>query len=146
MLMLYWVYEELEYSPERNVEIFNGLAKTEDDAKIFCERKNSILSSITEKKVDVYKYREVDDSYAERFKFIDKNILDCDFFNASVAFPQNGLPHVSVWDDGNKEDTTYTFNSANNTTTVIGSYPLGISKAKIIKQAVEFLHDVVIVY
>ena len=77
--MLYWVYEELEYSPERNVEIFNGLAKAEDDAKRFCERKNSILSSITEKKVDVYKYREVDDSYAERFKFIDKNILDCDF-------------------------------------------------------------------
>ena len=38
------------------------------------------------------------------------------------------------------------FNSDNNTTTVIGSYPLGISKAKIIKQAVEFLHDVVIVY
>ena len=55
--MLYWVYEELEYSPERNVEIFYGLAKTEDDAKRFCERKNSILSSITEKKVDVYKYR-----------------------------------------------------------------------------------------
>ena len=77
--MLYWVYEELEYSPERNVEIFYGLAKTEDDAKRFYERKNSILSSITEKKVDVYKYREVDDSYAERFKFIDKNILDCDF-------------------------------------------------------------------
>ena len=23
--MLYWVYEELEYSPERNVEIFYGL-------------------------------------------------------------------------------------------------------------------------
>ena len=22
MLMLYWVYEELEYSPEKNVEIF----------------------------------------------------------------------------------------------------------------------------
>lgn len=42
--MLYWVYEELEYSPERNVEIFYGLAKTEDDAKRFCERKNSILS------------------------------------------------------------------------------------------------------
>ena len=144
--MLYWVYEELEYSPERNVEVFYGLAKTEDDAKRFCERKNSILSSITEKKVDVYKYREVDDSYAERFKFIDKNILDCDFFNASVAFPQNGLPHVSVWDDGNKEDTTYTFNSANNTITVIGSYPLGSTKEQIIKQATEFLRDVVIVY
>lgn len=36
--------------------------------------------------------------------------------------------------------------SANNTTTVIGSYPLGISKARIIKQAAKFLHDVVIVY
>ena len=94
--MLYWVYEELEYSPERNVEIFYGLAKAEDDAKRFCERKNSILSSITEKKVDVYKYREVDDSYAERFRFIDKSLLDCDFFNASVVFLQNGLPHVSV--------------------------------------------------
>lgn len=144
--MLYWVYEELKYSPERNVEIFYGLAKTEDDAKRFCERKNSILSSITEKKVDVYKYREVDDSYSERFRFIDKSLLDCDFFNTSVVFPQNGLPHVSVWDDGNKEDTTYKFNSANNTITVIGSYPLGISKAKIIKQAAEFLRDVVIVY
>ena len=88
----------------------------------------------------------MDDSYSERFKFIDKSLLDCDFFNASVVFPQNGLPHVSVWDDGNKEDTTYTFNSANNTTTVIGSYPLGISKAKIIKQAAEFLLDVVIAY
>lgn len=88
----------------------------------------------------------MDDSYAERFKFIDKGLLDCDFFNASVVFPQNGLPHVSVWDDGNKEDTTYTFNSANNTTTVIGSYPLGISKAWIIKQAAEFLLDVVIVH
>lgn len=31
--MLYWVYEKLEHSPERNVEIFYGLAKTEDDAK-----------------------------------------------------------------------------------------------------------------
>ena len=48
--MLYWVYEELEYSPERNVEIFYGLAKTEDDAKRLCERKKSILSSISEKK------------------------------------------------------------------------------------------------
>lgn len=137
--MLYWVYEELEQSPERNVEIFNGLAKTEDDAKRFCERKNSILSSISEKEVDVYKYREVDDSYAERFKFIDKGLLDCDFFNASVVFLQKGLPHVSVWDDGNKEDTTYTFNSDNNTTTVIGSYPLGIPKVWIIKRAAEFL-------
>ena len=144
--MLYWVYEELEYSPERNVEIFYGLDKTEDDAKRFCERKNSILSSITEKKVDVYKYREVDDSYAERFKFIDKDLLDCDFFNASVVFPQSEKPHVSVWDDGNKEDTTYTFNSANNTITVIGSYLLGSTKEQIIKQATEFLRDVVIVY
>lgn len=117
--------KKLEYSPERNAEIFYGLAKTEDDANRFCERKNSILSSIAEKKVDVYKYREVDDSYTERFKFIDKGLLDCDFFNALVVFPQNGLPRVSVWDDGNKEDTTYTFNSANNTTTVIGSYPFG---------------------
>lgn len=31
--MLYWVYEELKYSPERNAEIFYGLAKTEDDAR-----------------------------------------------------------------------------------------------------------------
>ena len=146
MLMLYWVYEELEYSPERNVEIFYGLAKTEDDAKRFYERKTSILSSITEKKVDVYKYREVDDSYAERFKFIDKDLLDCDFFNVSVVFPQSEKPHVSVWDDGNKEDTTYKFNSTNNTTTVIGSCPWGISKEQIIKQATEFLLDVVIVY
>lgn len=63
-----------------------------------------------------------------------------------MHFPQHGLPHVGVWDDGNKEDTTYKFNSANNTTTVIGSYPLGSTKEQIIKQATEFLRDVVIVY
>lgn len=133
--MLYWVYEEIENNPEGNVELFNGLTKTKDEAKRFCERKNSILSTITEKEVDVYKYREVDDSYAERFCFIDTSILDCDFFNASVMFSQHEKPHVSVWDNGKKETNKFTFNLFNNTITAIGSYPLGCTKEQILAKS-----------
>ena len=101
--MLYWIYKEIESKPERTIEFFNGLAKTEDEAKQVCARKNSILSLLAGKEVNDYKYREVDDSYAESFCFIDKNILNCDFFNASVIFSQNAAPYVSVWDDGIKQ-------------------------------------------
>lgn len=84
--MLYWIYKEIESKPERTIEFFNGLAKNEDEAKQVCARKNSILSLIAEKEINDYKYREVDDSYAESFCFIDKNILNCDFLTHQLYF------------------------------------------------------------
>lgn len=137
--MLYLVYEEIEYKSEGNVEFFDGLTKTEDEAKRFCERKNSILSLVAEKEVVVYKYREVEDSYAERFCFIDTRILNCDFFNASVVFSQTEKPQLSVWDNGKKETNKATFNLFNNTITVVGSYPLGYTKEQILEKAKAFL-------
>lgn len=139
--MLYWVYEEIERTPKRNIEFFNGLCKTEGEAQIFCERKNSILSSIAEKEVDVYKYREVEDSLAERFCYADTSILECGFFNASVIFSQHEEPYVSVWDDGIKQPSKITYNLFNNTITVDGSYPLGYSKKRIINKAKTMLDN-----
>ena len=132
--MLYWVYKEIESKPERTIEFFNGLAKTEDEAKQVCARKNSILSLIAGK--------EVNDSYAESFCFIDKNILNCDFFNASVIFSQNEDPYVSVWDDGIKQtNKTEYFKFDDTTISVTRSYPLGSTKEQIIKQAKALLDN-----
>ena len=140
--MLYWIYKEIESKPERTIEFFNGLAKTEDEAKQVCARKNSILSLIAGKEVNDYKYREVDDSYAESFCFIDKNILNCDFFNASVIFSQNDEPYVSVWDDGIKQiNKTEYFEFDDSKYSVTRSYPLGSTKEQIIKQAKALLDN-----
>ena len=110
------------------------MANTENEAKQVCARKNSILSLIAGK--------EVNDSYAESFCFIDKNILNCDFFNASVIFSQNDEPYVSVWDDGIKQtNKTEYFEFDDSTISVTRSYPLGSTKEQIIKQAKALLDN-----
>lgn len=123
------------------MEFFNGLAKTENEAKQVCDRKNSILSLITGKEINDYKYREVDDSYAESFCFIDKNILNCDFFNASVIFSKSKEPYVSIWDDGIKQSNKIEYFKFNDTISVTSNYQLGSTKEQIISKAKYLIGD-----
>lgn len=103
--------------------------------------KNSILSLITRKEINDYKYREVDDSYAESFCFIDKNILNCDFFNASVIFSKSKEPYVSIWDDGIKQSNKIEYFKFNDTISVTSNYQLGSTKEQIISKAKYLIGD-----